>query len=143
MKYLRLAWLCLLCVPPTNVCAQVGNGVDILSSAYLVSGTWSYTWIELNTNTLTWEPYSSGSGNYGGSSSDGSPLSGQLTTAGYSFPPGLAFAGVSGDFSIDMFDFRSDTVSGAPNTWQGSDGNTYKLASQVDAQPHARCTLRP
>src|ERR1035441_4324906 len=102
MKYLRFAWLCLLCVSPIQVWAQEVNGIDILSSVYSVSGTWSYTW------TCVWQAgnpanyiYSSGSGYYGGSSSDGSPISGQLTAAGYPFPPGLAFPGVDGSFSID------------------------------------------
>ena len=116
MKYLRLAWLCLVCVPPTNVCAQVVNGIDILSSVYSVNATWSYTWTEeANLNTIPYTPgsvYSSGSGNYGGTNSDGSPLSVELTGTFTNPPVGAIGRLLGGSTQIGIgngFNFFSDT----------------------------------
>jgi hypothetical protein len=149
MKYLPFACLCLLCVPPTNVCADLVNGIDILSSVYSVDAPSSYTWYTY-TGSVNMPIYSSGSGNYGGSSSDGSPLSGHLTSAG-PFPPGLPFPGVSGSTYIDRFTFGNNT-SAAGNPWNGpygdryftgSDGAQYFLQSRVQPEAQASWTFRP
>jgi hypothetical protein len=149
MKYLPFACFCLLFAPPTNVCADLVNGIDILSSVYSVDAPWSYTWYTY-TGSVNMPIYSSGSGNYGGSSSDGSPLSGHLTSAG-PFPPGLPFPGVSGSTYIDRFTFGNNT-SAAGNPWNGpygdryftgSDGAQYFLQSRVQPEAQASWTFRP
>ena len=144
--YLPLASLSLLCVPPTNVCADMVNGIDILSSVYSVNAPWSYTWDKYDTNIMYWVPYCSGSGNYGGSKSDGSPLAVQLTSAG-PFPPGLETSpgpGVSGSTSIGRFTFENQTSAWHGGDYWGSDGVHYGLeASVVQPQAQASWTFRP
>ena len=144
MKYLysALAWLCLLCMPPTRVCADVVNGIDILSSVYSLYAPWSYTWSGPGGVNY------SGSGNYGGSSSDGSVVSGALRSAG-PFPPGLS-AGVSGSADIgdrsifgSNFTFDQHTSTLRHTSYYGSDGNLYALNSEVYAQAQASWTFRP
>ena len=144
MKYLPFAWLCLLCVPATNVCADVVNGIDILSSVYSVDAPWSYTW---STNGFMGQQVTaySGSGNYGGTSSDGSGLYGHLTSAG-PFPPGLASVGpgVSGGTSIFPFGLETDTSAHHNGGWYtGSDGVTYSLSAFVHPDAQASWTFRP
>src|ERR1035437_5006018 len=148
MKYLSFAWLYLLCVPPTNVCADVVNGIDILSSVYSVDAPWNYTWYGPYAGSVNVPIYPSGSGNYGGSSSDGSPLAVQLPWGGpYSpglvFPPGLNRIGVGGSTSIDRFTFENHTFSSPWYQYQGSDGGWYNFNSEVNMQAQASWTFRP
>jgi hypothetical protein len=145
MKRLPFAWLCLLWLPPTNVCANVVNGIDILSSVYSIDAPWSYTWSTngiMGQNVMAY----SGSGNYGGSSSDGSAVSGQLTSPG-PFPPGLAFSGVSGSTYIsgsDTIVFINHTSANKNSSfWTGSDGVTYSLSADVHPDAQASWTFRP
>ena len=159
MKCLPFAWLCLVCVLPISVCADVVNGIDILSSVYSVNAPWSYTWSIID----NWPsvPYSSGSGNYGGTSSDGSPLSVGLTSAG-PFPPGISSPGIggytyiggsgganiygwSGAFNIAFQNETSawhNSVGGMP-WYNGSDGHRYGLSAVVNVQAQASWTFRP
>src|ERR1035441_8489678 len=144
-KYLPVAWLCLLCVPPTNVCADVVNGIDILSSDYYVNAPWSYTWYQ--SSFPQDQIYSSGSENYGGSRSDGSPLVVQLGPPyppGLSFPPGLPGPELGGSTSIDRFYFANstDSIRGG-RSFLGSDGNYYSIVSAVNMQAQASWAFRP
>jgi hypothetical protein len=144
MKCLPFAWLCLLWVPPTNVCAAVVNGIDILSSAYSIAAPWCYTWSTNGSMGQNVTAYSSG--NYGGSSSDGSAVSGQLTSLG-PFPPGLAFPGVSGSAYISgssaiVFENHTSANQNGP-FWTGSDGVVYSLSSDVYPDAQANLTFRP
>ena len=139
MKCLPFACLCLLWVPPTNVRADVVNGIDILSSVYSVDGRWSSTYYTVTNSQQT----VSVSGNYGGSSSDGSPLAVQLTSAG---PMGLPSM-VNGSTSIDRFTFENHTGAapgGGPFQYQGSDGVWYGfVGAEVNMQAQASWTFRP
>ena len=141
MKCLHFACLCLLWVPPTNVCADVVNGIDILSSVYSIDAPWSFTW---STNGFMGQNATAyvGSGNYGGSSSDGSPLGGHLTSAG-PYPPGLPSPGVSGWAAIDRFVFENHNSAWPNGAHYGSDGGEYGLLAGVHLDAQARWTFRP
>jgi hypothetical protein len=152
MKYLPFAWLCLLCVPPTNVGADGVNGIDILSSVYSIDAPWRYTWYSQTYHQI----YSSDSGNYGGASSDGARVGGQLTSAG-PFPPGLGcpvsgntwIIGSSPGFGVSgVFCSYGNHTSAwvTDGIYTGSDGNQYSLSfygTFVDMQAQASWTFRP
>ena len=142
-KYLPVAWLCLLCVPPTNVCADVVNGIDILSHNYAFMSPWQWSWRhDIPQSTMT-EPYSSDSGSYYPNNTfAGSRWTTTFSSAG-PFPPGLG-PGISGGATFDTFLFQngaSAILSG--DRYHGSDGQGYGYWGEIKTQTQADWDFRP
>lgn len=131
MKYLAILVLSFLCLSKSLVLAQI-NGVDILSQSYSVSGDYSYAW---NGDGIPLQ----GSGPFGGSSNDGTPLN-----VGYSVPAPAAVLFPQNyfgtqipsahyvNYTIDTFAFQfSGFATGTGQALTSSDGNVYSCSTDA------------
>jgi hypothetical protein len=134
--------LCFLCFSTSIVSADPVNGVNILSQSYSVSGSYGFTWNQDDGN-MGGALYSQGSGTFGESSNDGTPLNGGYATPSPSFP-GLT-SGLYVNYSINTFAFQFNGFA-LQNQFPitGSDGLGYwMIKSGITSSAQASWLFQP